>query len=141
MIHGSVLEVASTTLTTADLNRLGLSVRHLNSSLYCDSFRAQPNADYEPNMATSFHVDLILISARRATEKTMRKTNFKTLKSAKRMFLAALAMVPMLLNGCAQTGTASKQSNVSSANPAMYNYNPATRDFETRWPFGPANYH
>jgi hypothetical protein len=92
-------------------------------------------------MATSFHVDLILTSAHRAKEKTMHKTNFKTLKSTKRMFLAALAFVPMLFNGCAQTGTASKQSNVSSANPAMYNYNPGTRDFETRWPFGPANYH
>jgi hypothetical protein len=68
----------------------------------------------------------------------MHNKDSKTLKSAKRMFLAALAFVPMLFNGCAQTGTA---SNVSSANPAMYHYNPGTRDFETRWPFGPANYH
>jgi hypothetical protein len=70
----------------------------------------------------------------------MHKTNFKTLQSTKLMFLA-LAFVPTLLNGCAQSGTASKQSNTASANPAMYNYNPGTRDFETRWPFGPANYH
>jgi PBP1b-binding outer membrane lipoprotein LpoB len=71
----------------------------------------------------------------------MDKTNFKTLKIAQRIPLAALAFLPMLFNGCAQTGTASKQSNVPSANPALYNYNPASRDFETRWPFGPANYH
>ena len=70
----------------------------------------------------------------------MDKTNFKTLKSTKLMFLA-LAFVTTLLHGCAQSGTASKQSNTASANPAMYNYNPGTRDFETRWPFGPANYH
>jgi PBP1b-binding outer membrane lipoprotein LpoB len=71
----------------------------------------------------------------------MHNKDSKTLKSAKRMFLAASAFVPMLFNGCAQTGTASKQSYVPSANPAMYHYNPATHDFETRWPFGPANYH
>jgi hypothetical protein len=137
MIHGSVLEVALTTLTTANLNRLGHSVRHLNSSIYLRFIQGATKRRLEPNMATSLHVDL----ARRAKEKTMHETNFKTLKSTKRMFLMALALVPMLFNGCAQTGTASKQSNVGSANPAMYNYNPATRDFETRWPFGPANYH
>jgi hypothetical protein len=71
----------------------------------------------------------------------MDNTNFKTLKTAHRILLAALAFLPMLFSGCAQTGAASKQSNVASANPAMYNYNPGTRDFETRWPFGPANYH
>jgi hypothetical protein len=71
----------------------------------------------------------------------MQKTNFKPFRSARRIFLAALAFVPMLLNGCAQIGTASNQSNSALDNPAMYHYNPGTRGFETRWPFGPANYH
>jgi hypothetical protein len=71
----------------------------------------------------------------------MQSTKFKTLDPMKRIFLTALAFLPVLFGGCAQTGTASKQSNTASANPAMYHYNPGTRDFETRWPFGPANYH
>jgi hypothetical protein len=70
----------------------------------------------------------------------MQKTSFKTIKSAKRMFSAASVFVPMLFNGCAQTSTAANQSHTASANPAMYHYNPGTRDFETRWPFGPGNY-
>ena len=71
----------------------------------------------------------------------MQKTNFKALQCAKLMFLVMLAFMPMLFQGCAQTGTASSRSNTASANPAMYNYNPSSRAFETRWPFGPANYH
>jgi hypothetical protein len=135
------LEVAPTTLTTADLTLLGHSVRRLNSSSICGSIQDETNTDYGSNMATGFRLDLILTSARRAKKKTMHNTNLKTLRAANRMLLAALAFVPMLLNGCAQTGTASNQSNTASANPAMYHYNPGTRDFETRWPFGPANYH
>jgi len=70
----------------------------------------------------------------------MHNTKFKTFTFVKRTSLAALAFAPVLFCGCAQTGKTANRSN-SLGNPAMYNYNPGTRDFETRWPFGPANYH
>ncbi len=70
----------------------------------------------------------------------MHNTNLKTLKFVKRTFLAALTFPPILFSGCAQSGRTGNQS-IPADNPAMYHYNPATRGFETRWPFGPANYH
>jgi hypothetical protein len=71
----------------------------------------------------------------------MHSTNLKCLLS-KRNFLAALVVGPLLVSGCAHTGggTVGRQ-RIPSANPARYTYNPGSRDFETRWPFGPANYH
>jgi hypothetical protein len=71
----------------------------------------------------------------------MQNTNFQTPKCAKPLFLVAFVFVPMLFGGCAHTGGASSRTSSILSNPAMYNYNPATRDFETRWPFGPANFH
>lgn len=72
----------------------------------------------------------------------MHRKSFKRLLS-KRNLLSAVALGPLLLSGCAHTGAggAANRQTVPSANPAMYGYNPGTHDFETRWPFGPANYH
>jgi predicted small secreted protein len=58
---------------------------------------------------------------------------------SKRTLLAAFALGSLLLSGCAHTGSAAGQA-IPSANPDMYTYNPGTRDVESRWPFGPANY-
>jgi hypothetical protein len=57
----------------------------------------------------------------------------------KRSVLTVLAVAPLLLSGCAHAD--STKNHVRSANPAMYSYNPGTRDFEAQWPFGPADYH
>ena len=70
----------------------------------------------------------------------MHRNHCKCLVS-KPKFLAALFLGPLLLSGCAHTNGTAGNHAVPSANPAMYSYNPGTHDFETRWPFGPANYH
>jgi hypothetical protein len=131
----------TTTFMGAGLIRLGHSVRRLNCRvLELDSGRSliPTTSQTRPQPSSGPHFDL----RPSGKGKNMHNTNFKRLKTAQRISLVALAFLPMLLSGCAQTGTAStKQSNTASANPAMYNYNPGTRDFETRWPFGPANYH
>jgi hypothetical protein len=78
-------------------------------------------------------------SSKKREKYFMHSNNFRCLVS-KRNLLAALVLGPLLLSGCAHTGGTAGQA-VPSANPARYSYNPASRDFETRWPFGPANYH
>jgi hypothetical protein len=70
----------------------------------------------------------------------MHKKNWNTFISANIMPMAVFTLAAVLFCGCTQTGKTSNQASIS-ANPAMYHYNPGSRDFETRWPFGPANYH
>jgi hypothetical protein len=70
----------------------------------------------------------------------MHHTDWRPRRPFKRMFSTALAVAPVLFSGCARTGGTADRASVV-ANPAMYHYDPGTRGFETRWPFGPANYH
>ncbi len=72
----------------------------------------------------------------------MQNINFDRANIAvlQRLLLVAAMFPAVMLSGCAQSGGTSNQSGTSS-NPAMYTYRPGSRSFETRWPFGPANYH
>ena len=72
----------------------------------------------------------------------MQHNNFglTTIFSLRRLFLVAAIFSTIIFSGCAQGGGPAKESTAAS-NPAMYHYNPGTRGFETRWPFGRANYH
>jgi hypothetical protein len=56
------------------------------------------------------------------------------------LLLAAGIFSAIIFSGCAQGGGPARESSTAS-NPAIYHYNPGSRGFESRWPFGPANYH
>ena len=72
----------------------------------------------------------------------MQNKNFdrSNIAGLQRLLLVAVIFPAIMLSGCAQSGGSASQSS-SSSNPAMYTYRPGSRSFETRWPFGPANYH
>jgi hypothetical protein len=72
----------------------------------------------------------------------MQYNNFglTTIFSLRRLLFAAGIFSAIIFSGCAQGGGPAKES-AGASNPPMYHYNPGTRGFETRWPFGPANYH
>jgi hypothetical protein len=56
------------------------------------------------------------------------------MKTIKLLFLGIAAICSGLLCSCVN----SKPPVLSSSNPAYYN--PDSREFEARWPFGPAGY-
>jgi hypothetical protein len=56
------------------------------------------------------------------------------MKTITLLFLGIVVICSALLCSCAGT----KPANLSSSNPAYYN--PDSREFEARWPFGPAGY-
>jgi hypothetical protein len=53
--------------------------------------------------------------------------------------ILAAATLCLLLSSCTTSGM--QTANVSSANPSNYTYNSGAREFQNRWPFGPAGYH
>ena len=56
------------------------------------------------------------------------------MKKISLLFLVIAGIGSGLLSSCANT----KSSNLSPSNPAYYN--PDSREFESRWPFGPGGY-
>ncbi|HEY4813159.1 MAG TPA: hypothetical protein VIH58_00705 [Chthoniobacterales bacterium] len=56
------------------------------------------------------------------------------MKTITLLFLGVLGICSGLLSSCAGT----KSSNLTPSNPAYYN--PDSREFESRWPFGPGGY-
>jgi hypothetical protein len=53
------------------------------------------------------------------------------------LMLLAGGLSALLFSSCANSGTKTA-SNLSPSNPAYYN--PDSREFESRWPFGPGGY-
>jgi hypothetical protein len=56
------------------------------------------------------------------------------MKKISLLFLFVAGIGSAFLSSCAGT----RPANLSPANPAYYN--PDSREFEARWPFGPAGY-
>jgi hypothetical protein len=61
---------------------------------------------------------------------------FVKMKTASLLLLVAGGLCSALFSSCANSGT--KTGGLSPSNPAYYN--PDSREFESRWPFGPAGY-
>ena len=53
------------------------------------------------------------------------------------LMLLASGLSSLLFSSCASSG-GKMASNISPSNPAYYN--PDSREFESRWPFGPAGF-
>jgi hypothetical protein len=62
------------------------------------------------------------------------KKNFIGIKTKLLPALLTVGLGSSLLSSCANT----KPGNLSPSNPA--HYNPDSREFESRWPFGPGGY-
>jgi hypothetical protein len=131
LVHGTTITTCGLTGATTQRRPLVLTRTILQLVVLSDHGRSARPVDTKA--FTPFRAD---------KEKLfMHSTNLKCLRS-KRNYLAALVVGPLLVSGCAHTGggTAGRH-RIPSDNPAMYRFNPATHDFEGRWPFGPANYH
>ena len=54
------------------------------------------------------------------------------------LMLLAGGLSSLLFSSCASSGGGKTASNLSPSNPAYYN--PDSREFESRWPFGPTGF-